>query len=1462
MGRKQVTKKWIVRRILAVLLAIIMVVPDSAIVNKLGFGTIESQAESLLSDGVEKLGDTPLFVRLHPNGGTFNNLGNEWQNISDYNGDGLWIETYEFSSNVTTDVPIPEPTKDGDEFTGWYIFKGPGDEDTKFTGATYRLTESIDLVAHWKSGYSPRQDSDYGMLELIVWGGTISNPGEGWQISPLEEGRGIHCVYEGEIGTVVTLPTPTKDGDEFAGWYLRDDDNNFWVQKYTDRTYTLTRWTAMDSRWKSQDAKTIRLFLDGGTLTGNEWTREDFTNDDGSVSTWYSFKSADEPVVTLPTPVKENCEFIGWQFWSSSEKKWVDYSGSTYTLTEDKDLYANFKDNRITLRLWTSEGTIENSNNKWDYYEGINGGGYHVTSYSIKASEGTEITLPTPVKENDVFLGWEYWDESKDQWMDYTSTTCTLTQDMELFARWKSDSGVDDNTAELIIFTDGGTIENADGKWNYYEGTNGDGNHFTSYSIRVEKGTEITLPTPVKENDEFLGWFIVSGESDWKKLPGNTITLTQDTELSASWKSDDESDTAELILFTNGGRIENSDNKWEYSEGTNGDGVHITSYSINVKKGTEITLPTPVKENDEFLGWQFWDETKGGWVEYTSTNCTLNQRMDFKARWQSTEIYMLELQPNGGTISGLGQGWHEYANTVTGTKIYGIECKWNTEITLPVPTKENDEFMGWWYFDETQGKNVEYTESKYIFQRNMVLEAHWKSDVPVAVEGIQIDPATISVEEEKTVVLNAALLPANQNENPVISWTSSDNGIATVSDGVVTGVKEGNVTITAAIKGEKGDFSATCEVTVTKKIVPVASVVLSCNSVNILKGQTATLTASVLPEDATDKTVVWTIGNPNIATLSDGIITGVSAGVTSVVAKAGDATAAMIVTVTESAKEDEEEIDLTHIMEDTGMGENIEDVISAVVEVTVDENGEETTETKVWIGGIQSAYTYTGAKIQPEIHVYDGIKELSTSDFTVSYKDNVNVGSNAQVTVKFKGNYKDTPSETVNFTIVPADLEKDFVAEDVVLKATGKTLKASPKITWASTGKALGKNLYEVKINGELKDAGSYEAVFTSKSSNITGIAKSVITVVGDQNRDLGKGSVKVPGKVTWTGEEITFEPKDITVKDKKGQTVDPQYYEVSYANNIDTGKAAVIVTANDPREEGYVGSKSVSFTIEKGKNDQNVEFEIEENVPYSKAGAKASISVLDKDTGEYLINGVDYTVSYKKNTAPTGGSKTAEAIVKGKGNYKFNKTLNYAVTGKDLGEVAVTAADVVGAAKWNKYKLVLTDDGKKLGPKDYVVESLTGSDGTALSAAPADGIVVINIKEGTSGMYSGKTQVSYRVIEKSQDISKGKILKTGKNAVTKTYTGSAVTLSDADLTGLISVSGVTLTPGVNFEVTGYENNMKTGNAKVTIAGIAGKDANGKDVVFGGTKTITFKIVNKTGSWNKSGKAFVDGAWK
>ena len=181
-------------------------------------------------------------------------------------------------------------------------------------------------------------------------------------------------------------------------------------------------------------------------------------------------------------------------------------------------------------------------------------------------------------------------------------------------------------------------------------------------------------------------------------------------------------------------------------------------------------------------------------------------------------------------------------------------------------------------------------------------------DDPIAVEGITLDKSTATVEEGATVTLTATVTPGNATDKTV-TWSTSNETIATVSDGVVTGVKAGEVTITA----KAGDKSATCTVTVTAKQstedpedpIAVEGITLDKTTATVEEGATVTLTATVTPENATDKTVMWSTSDEAIATVSGGVVTGVKAGEVTITAKAGDKSATCTVTVTAAATEPE-----------------------------------------------------------------------------------------------------------------------------------------------------------------------------------------------------------------------------------------------------------------------------------------------------------------------------------------------------------------------------------------------------------------------------------------------------------------------------------------------------------------------------------------------------------------------------
>lgn len=130
----------------------------------------------------------------------------------------------------------------------------------------------------------------------------------------------------------------------------------------------------------------------------------------------------------------------------------------------------------------------------------------------------------------------------------------------------------------------------------------------------------------------------------------------------------------------------------------------------------------------------------------------------------------------------------------------------------------------------------------------------------IDVTSITLSADQLTMIESETATLTATVKPDDATDKTV-TWSTDNDKVATVKDGIVTAIAEGTAIITAAA----GAFSATCEVTVAKKIIHVTSIDMSPTSLRLAIGESDYLVVRVLPDDATDKTYAWASTNSAVA---------------------------------------------------------------------------------------------------------------------------------------------------------------------------------------------------------------------------------------------------------------------------------------------------------------------------------------------------------------------------------------------------------------------------------------------------------------------------------------------------------------------------------------------------------------------------------------------------------------------
>ena len=659
---------------------------------------------------------------------------------------------------------LPTPTKLGHTFAGWY------NGNSRVTNGTWNYTENISLKARWNvNTYSITFDAN---------GGTVDSPS-------------MNVTYNTEF----TLPTPTKTGHTFDGWYI----GNVMMQ---DGTWSYTSNLILTAKWTP---KTYSMTFDanGGTV------------DSTSMNVVYGSQ------YTLPTPTRTGYTFNGWYIGTTLVE------AGTWNYTDNVTLVANWVVNQYNVTLGNTQYK-ESIVVTYDY----NYGG--ITPTTLTLSSGDVLSYPTmPTRSGYVFTGW------------YTDSACTtrynfngsITNDMTLYAGWtdmsmnsmyseyqidpsqydinassysvstrytyssskkhiylvaqetgthkiyyanstssssygyylqiynltkgttiRSNSYVSSTGYNNVEFTcDSGDIivisiyRYSTSSSSYYstayfnfEGFNSITSSATvsytgyiynendSFTGQIPYDSDVILPTPVRAGYTFAGWY--NGTTlveNGKWIYANDVTLTP------SWTPA----TYTLTLNANGGTVD--------------------STTMNVTYGSEYTLPTPTRTGYTFNGW--YEGTtlveSGTWTHTSDRTLT--------ASW-TANTYSLTLDANGGTVS-------NSSATVT----------YDSAFTVPTPTKTGYTFNGWY-----NGTTL-VEAGTWNFATDVTLVATWTPNTYTLT--FDANGGT-GVDSTQTVTYNSEYTLPTPNKTGY-TFSGWYNGTALVENGTWTTLQ--NVSLTA-----------------------------------------------------------------------------------------------------------------------------------------------------------------------------------------------------------------------------------------------------------------------------------------------------------------------------------------------------------------------------------------------------------------------------------------------------------------------------------------------------------------------------------------------------------------------------------------------------------------------------------------------------------------------------------------
>lgn len=425
---------------------------------------------------------------------------------------------------------------------------------------------------------------------------------------------------------------------------------------------------------------------------------------------------------------------------------------------------------------------------------------------------------------------------------------------------------------------------------------------------------------------------------------------------------------------------------------------------------------------------------------------------------------------------------------------------------------------------------------------------------------------------------------------------------------------------------------------------------------------------------------------------------------------------------------------------------------------------------------------FTGEQVRPDVVVsYGSYQFISDSDYTLSFKDNVNIGT-ASVVVTGKNHL--SGSRTVTFPIEKADISSTEIA---VKNATftGSAIKSDVDVRLGNVTLKEGTH-YTLSYKNNV-NAGTAQVTISGKGS-LEGAVTMSFTIA---KADISKASISANGTYAPDGVKIGINAKfgNYTLKSS----------DYSFTAPTAAGEQTLTISGNGT----FSGKTTVKCNVAKA----------------DIANAKSSLSLSTDGKGytvTVIYDGVLLTQDKDYKVAVTESTTGVSAVITGIGNYGGTATISGISNELEAFENAVVTIGKVtynGTAQLPSVTVKIGSVTLKSGT-DYI---LSAYDNTNAGTATA----VITGK----GKYEGaekKTQFK---------IAPAAISSASISCEDQIYTGQGVTAQP-----VVTFNGKTLALGVDYYISGYSNIVNVGTATVTVKGKGN---------FTGTAKGTFRIVKQ-----------------